>query len=78
MMQDNNLIANMVEDFASQGIGMISGVSGEIHFRREDICKRDHKLIKLLKNSDTQMINQVVQTEAPDERKKFKDFYSKI
>jgi hypothetical protein len=45
MMQDNNLVANMIEEFASQGIGMISGVKGEIHFRREDICKRDHKLI---------------------------------
>ncbi len=45
MMQNNNLVANMIEDFASQGIGMISGFKGEMHFRREDICKRDHKLI---------------------------------
>lgn len=49
-----------------------------MHFRREDICKRDHKLIQVLKNSDTHMINQLLETEAPDERKKFKDFQIKI
>ena len=78
MMQDNNLVSNMIDDFASQGIGIISGPKGEMHFRREDICKRDHKLIALLKNSDTHMINQLIETEAPDERRSFKDFQMKI
>jgi hypothetical protein len=45
MMKDNNLVSNMIEDFASQGLGIVKGHKGEIHFRREDICGRDHKLI---------------------------------
>jgi hypothetical protein len=74
MMNDNDLISNMIDNFTEAGINISRTRTGEICFPREDICKRDEKMIQMLKDSDSHLVKQVLETEAPDERQTFKDF----
>jgi hypothetical protein len=40
--------------------GLIRGRNGEINFKREDICGKDEKLLKLLTSSEAHVIDQLI------------------
>jgi len=68
----------MIDEFSEAGIGIGKNRHGEICFKREDICKRNDKLISLLKNSDTHMIRQIAETEVPNQRRSFEEWMQNI
>ena len=74
MLKDSETVNGYVDQGATMHEGLERGRNGEIHFKREDICGKSEKLLKLLTSSETHVINQLIQNEAPDERQKFKDF----
>lgn len=78
LLKDSTSMDGFIDQGATMPEGLVRGINGEMYFKREDICGKDEKLIKLLTSSEANVIDQLIQTEAPDERQKFKDFLEDI
>lgn len=60
MLRNDFSLAGTIKEWVNKGIGIEVGHDGDIHFRREDICKRSEKLMKLLKTSENHIIKQLL------------------